>query len=792
MIFLKIVPDTSVIIDGRISHLINTGEIETGEYNKAEIIVPEAAIAELESQANQGREIGFSGLTELQKLCKLAEENKIIIRFTGPRPSLEQVKLASGGEIDALIRQVAIDNNARFITSDTIQSEVARAKGLDVMYLRPQGEDLTPLAIDKFFDEYTIAVHLKERARPTAKKGSIKEQKLVTIRDNPMNEYELRVIAQEVLERARRDPDGFIEMERKGATVVQIGSMRIAISRRPFSDGMEITAVRPIVDIDLDDYDEAARIKELLKGDTRATLIIGPPGSGKTTLVQGIATYLLEKGNVVKTMEQPRELQIPDEITQYTTLEGSMKNTADLLLLLRPDYVIFDDLRRNDDFEVFSDLRLAGISMIGVMHALSPGEAICRFIDRVDLSVLHQVIGSIVFVHKGVIQTILTTDLILKAPDGMEGELAIRPVTVVSDLITHEKIYEIFRCENETIIMPASADVFESSDYQIESDLPTDIATSSESFSAKADASGILSQAPSAVSHPAHSAIPQHGFETCYANGGGFDTVKQEVRDEHIKNSFGGESEKSHKIDDIVLKGDLRKHHDEVQSSETEKTAIKPESVAISDESEDESASWDVTERDIQREIGRYTNGQITVEMFSATKAIVFIDDRDVPAAIGKGGKNIAGIVNRVGVGIDIRPASDMFRSDGGAKESAGTHGKTSAGHTANTANTREHTGATTSSQAASNAASAVTGNTTPSGEMLVSEGVYIRVEKKHLAVISHENIGKIVDVFSGRDYLFTATANESGEIILAKNSTIAQEMLKRYTEGEPIRLKTV
>jgi len=66
--FLKIVPDTSVIIDGRISHLINTGEIETGEYNKAEIIVPEAAVAELESQANQGREIGFSGLTELQKL----------------------------------------------------------------------------------------------------------------------------------------------------------------------------------------------------------------------------------------------------------------------------------------------------------------------------------------------------------------------------------------------------------------------------------------------------------------------------------------------------------------------------------------------------------------------------------------------------------------------------------------------------------------------------------------------------------------------------------------------------
>jgi len=717
VIFLKIVPDTSVIIDGRISHLINTGEIETGENNKAEIIVPEAAVAELESQANQGREIGFSGLTELQKLCKLAEEGKISIRFTGSRPTLEQVKLASGGEIDALIRQVAIDNNARFITSDTIQSEVARAKGLDVLYLRPQGENFTPLAIDQFFDEYTIAVYLKERARPVAKKGSIKEQSLVAIRDNPMNEYELRVIAQEVLERARRDPDGFIEMERKGATVVQIGSMRIAISRRPFSDGMEIIAVRPIVDIDLDDYEEADKIRNLLKGDTRAMLIIGPPGSGKTTLVQGIATYLLNGGNVVKTMEQPRELQIPDEITQYTTLEGSMKNTADLLMLLRPDYVIFDDLRRNDDFEVFSDLRLAGIGMIGVMHALSPGEAICRFIDRVDLSVLHQVIGSIVFVYGGVIQTILTTDLILKCPDGMEGELSFRPVTVVSDLLTNEKIYEIFRCEHETIIMPASADIYESSDYVNEADTPSDTGSTS------------------ATDEPPNSASPQTSAVFEYSESITVNQISTEKESEVAVNFEINETEQSSSAQDAP---------------------------------EEESVSWEVTERDIQREIGRYTNGHIIVEMRSATKAIVYIDDRDVPAAIGKGGKNIAGIVNRVGVGIDIRPESDMVRGDL-AKSPANTPGSALRG---------------------GGEIKPINANT--SGEVLINDGLHVRVDKKHLAIISHENIGRIVDVFSGREYLFTATVNESGEIILAKNSTIAQEMLKRYNEGEPIRLKTV
>jgi ATPase len=341
--------------------------------------------------------------------------------------------------------------------------------------------------------------------------------------------------------------------------------------------------------------------------------------------------------------------------------------------------------------------------------------------------------------------------------------------------------------------MPVSADVFESSDYQVESDLPTDIAKSSTTLSATADATEIFSQALSQVSSLANPTVQHHGqFEICYGSGD-LDTIKQEVRDEHIRNSFDGESEKVRKIDDVVLPSGTRKHHDEEHSSETEKASIKSEIVTVSDDSEEEGTSWDVTERDIQREIGRYTNGQVTVEMFSATKAIVYIDDRDVPAAIGKGGKNIAGIVNRVGVGIDIRPASDMLRGDVSAKESAGTHAKGSAGHTTNA---REHTGAThtgtTSSSQAASHASNVAGSFSPSSEMLVSEGVYIRVEKKHLAVISHENVGKIVDVFSGRDYLFTATANESGEIILAKNSTIAQEMLKRYTEGEPIILKTV
>jgi len=628
---LKLVPDTSVVIDGRITSLINSGE-----YKGATIIIPEAVIAELEAQANQGREIGFSGLTELQALCKLAEEGVISLTFTGVRPSLEQVKLASGGEIDALIRNAAIEHDAQFITSDVVQAEVARAKGLDVIYLKPQLEGFAPLGIDQFFDEHTIAIYLKERVPPMARKGSVKEMRLFRLREQPMSDYELRNLSQEILERAKRDPDGFIEIELRGITVVQIGSMRIAIARRPFSDGMEITAVRPIADVTLESFAKAPVIKNRIMGEKRGLLVAGPPGAGKTTLAQSIATYLADTGFIVKTMEAPRELQVPDHITQYSGLEGSMQNTADVLMLVRPDFIIFDELRKNEDFTVFADLRLAGIGMVGVVHAIGIHDALQRLSDRVDFGVLPQVVNTIIFVDKGEITNVYDLGFTIKVPEGMSSEINLRPVTTISDYETGELLFEIFKYDSETIVMP--------------------------------------------VMRPLPAAAP----------------LKPPV----------------------------------IQKEPTE------------------SSAWKIVERDIQREIGRFTDGYVDVHMLSDTKAVVYIEDKDVPAAIGKGGKNIAGIVNKVGIGIDIRPRSELEKQP---------------------------------------PAPAVVEE-----EFQLGGGVKIRMEKKQLAIICPEQAGKIVDVFAGKEYLFTATVNDSGEIHLAKNSSIAQEMIRRYNDGDAIRLRPV
>ena len=162
-----IVPDTSVIIDGRI-----TAKLKAGEFKSARVIVAEALVSELEAQANRGKEMGFKGLEELKELSDMAKRGEITLEFTGKRPSLEQIKLASGGEIDAMIRSIAVENNALFITSDRVQSEVARAKGLNVEFLMPLMEELKALSIEDYFTDDTLSVHLKVNVQPCAKKGS--------------------------------------------------------------------------------------------------------------------------------------------------------------------------------------------------------------------------------------------------------------------------------------------------------------------------------------------------------------------------------------------------------------------------------------------------------------------------------------------------------------------------------------------------------------------------------------------------------------------------------------------
>ncbi|AXV40831.1 PINc/VapC family ATPase [Methanobacterium sp. BAmetb5] len=458
---MRIVPDTSVIVDGRITRIV-----QEEDYQGCEVIVPEAVVSELENQANKGRDSGYNGLEELKNLQKLHSQGKVHLSYVGRRPNLEEISLARGGEIDAMIRDTAGENKATLITSDKVQKEVAEAQGLNAVYLKPEMLEYQDIEVTKYFDKHTMSVHLKENVVPIAKKGKPGNIKLVRIRSKPLTRGQVEYMAREIVERAKSDFKSFIEIEREGATVVQFREYRISIARPPFSDGIEITVVRPVAKVSMDSYRLPDKLIDRLTTSAKGILIAGPPGAGKTTFAQAAAEFYQKLGTIVKTMESPRDLQVGDEITQYAPLEKDMSKTADILLLVRPDYTIYDELRKTKDFRIFADMRMAGVGMIGVVHATRPIDAIQRIIGRVELGMIPSIVDTTIYIDEGRVAAIYDIKLTVKVPSGMlEADLS-RPVIEIRDFETGDLVHEIYTYGEQTIVMDVGMTQFKKTPIQ--------------------------------------------------------------------------------------------------------------------------------------------------------------------------------------------------------------------------------------------------------------------------------------------------------------------------------------
>jgi ATPase len=443
------VPDTSVLIEGIVSKLIKEKKIS------GVVIIPNATVAELEAQANRGKEVGFLGLEELKTLQKFKKAKKIQLNFVGDRPTVDQIKFAKSGEIDAIIRQIAYKESATLITADRVQSESAKAYGLEVKFIE-QTIPKNKLEIEKFFDEQTMSVHLKEGAIPTAKKGTPGNWTLTKLKKQPLSREKARELIKEIIEKTKIDPKSFIEISKQGSTIIQYKNYRIVIVRPPVSEGLEITIIKPIKKLSLSDYKIPKEILERIKTKARGILIAGEVGSGKSTFSQAIAEFYAKDGKVTKTVESPRDLQLSANITQYSKNFTSSEEIHDILFLSRPDNIIFDEIRDTPDFKLFTDLRLGGSNCIGVIHSASGIDSIQRFIGRLETGMIPSVLDTIIFIASGEISSVLTLQITVKVPTGMtESDLA-RPVIEVFDFLENKLAYEIYSYGENTVIIPVS------------------------------------------------------------------------------------------------------------------------------------------------------------------------------------------------------------------------------------------------------------------------------------------------------------------------------------------------
>ena len=444
----KLIPDTSAIINQTISE-----QLEAKKISFSELIVHRALLSELENQANQGKDTGFLGFNELKLLKEISKKHKFKITHAGDTPSLQQIKMAKRGAIDEMIRNLALDENGTLFTSDKVQAEVAQVSDIKVIYIASVqvGGKLT---FEKYFKEGYMSVHLKQDTVPRAKAGSPGQWEFLDLAKKKLKEKELEKISSEIVDAARTLEHSVLERSKRGHVIAQIRKYRIVITRPPLSDAWEITIVRPVKKLELNDYNLSQRVQKRLSGRAEGMLIAGSPGSGKSTFAQALAKTYADSNKVVKSLESPRDMQLPPSVTQYSLTKASHNELRDILLLTRPDYTIYDEVRNLEDFSLFADLRLAGVGMAGVVHASNPIDSIQRFIGKIEVGMIPSIIDTVIFVKEGQVQKVYGLRMGVKVPSGLREKDLARPVVDIYDFDTEELDYEIYSFGDSTVVMP--------------------------------------------------------------------------------------------------------------------------------------------------------------------------------------------------------------------------------------------------------------------------------------------------------------------------------------------------
>ena len=312
--------------------------------------------------------------------------------------------------------------------------------------------------LDKYFDDNTMSIHIKEW-NPFLKKNWWPDGRNPVLSKDVMTKDMVSKLIDEIFKEIETRDDAILEIDRQMSKVIQLWPYRTVIVYPPLSDGLEITAVKPIKKLSLDDYDLGQDVLDLFKNSAKWILVSWAPGSWKTTFAQALVELYEQQNKIIKTIESPRDLMVPENVVQYSFTYGSHDEVRDILLLSRPDYTVYDEVRNTSDFELYKDMRLTWIWLIWVIHATRPVDSIQRFLGTIEMWIVPQVIDTVIFIDKWKIKEILQLNLTVKVPEWMESDDLARPVIQVSSFFDKQIVYEIYSFGEQIVVMPLGEEI---------------------------------------------------------------------------------------------------------------------------------------------------------------------------------------------------------------------------------------------------------------------------------------------------------------------------------------------
>ena len=156
-------------------------------------------------------------------------------------------------------------------------------------------------------------------------------------------------------------------------------------------------------------------LEKLFSSSLDNTLIISPPGGGKTSALREICRKLSNKNYRIAVVDERNELLSDDgtggfDLGPHTdVLTGVSKAEGSIMLLraMNPQIIAMDEITKECDLEAVSQIAGCGVSIIATAHASSREELLHRKIYRnlLDLGIFKNLIIISGFGHKRIYAT---------------------------------------------------------------------------------------------------------------------------------------------------------------------------------------------------------------------------------------------------------------------------------------------------------------------------------------------------------------------------------------------------